>query len=181
MRIHCTGEWRKIPGFKYEVSDLGEVRRIVPAVWATGKVPKKLGRTLKPQPHWKGYLAVELRKGGRRYYKFIHVLVARVFIGPPPNSRYQVNHTDTNKSNNRADNLEYLTPLQNVRHGRANGCWKNQARGERVNTAKLTANAVRCMRSLIAAGTPVKEIAADWKVTTSYAYKIKNRETWDHV
>ncbi|CAK9007035.1 Uncharacterized HNH endonuclease L247 [Durusdinium trenchii] len=44
-----------------------------------------------------------------------HRLVAVEFHGPPPSNTAQVNHKDGNCSNNHKDNLEWVTPSQNVR------------------------------------------------------------------
>ncbi|CAK0876810.1 unnamed protein product, partial [Prorocentrum cordatum] len=47
----------------------------------------------------------------------VHRLVAHTFIGPPSGGdRYEVNHIDGNKSNNRVDNLEYVSRAQNMLH-----------------------------------------------------------------
>ena len=48
---------------------------------------------------------------------YVHRLVAFTFIGPPPNAyAWQVHHLDGNPSNNRLDNLEYVTQQENVKH-----------------------------------------------------------------
>ena len=47
----------------------------------------------------------------------VHRLVARAFLGPPPSqAAWQVNHIDGNRSNNRKDNLEWVSPSENTRH-----------------------------------------------------------------
>lgn len=52
----------------------------------------------------------------------VHRLVAFAFLGPPPSElAWQVHHRDGNSSNNRLDNLEYVTPRQNVRYSHAKG------------------------------------------------------------
>ena len=46
---------------------------------------------------------------------YVHRLVAFTFLGPPPDdSAWQVHHRDGNPSNNSLNNLEYLTPSQNI-------------------------------------------------------------------
>lgn len=51
-----------------------------------------------------------------RYFR-VHRLVAFAFLGPPPSPQHtQVNHKDYNKGNNCLDNLEYVTPSENLLH-----------------------------------------------------------------
>ena len=56
----------------------------------------------------------------------VHRLVKLSFHGPPPNAlAWQVHHLDSNPSNNRLENLEYVTHQQNVMHSFGNpsrGC-----------------------------------------------------------
>ena len=77
----------------------------------------------KPQKNRKGYLYVTLSKHSTSYTKLIHRLVAEAFI-PNPHNLPQVNHIDTNKTNNNVSNLEWITELDNIRHAFANGCFK---------------------------------------------------------
>ena len=44
----------------------------------------------------------------------IHRIVATAFHGEPPTKEYVVDHIDTNKQNNRPDNLRWVTRLENV-------------------------------------------------------------------
>lgn len=44
----------------------------------------------------------------------IHRIVATAFHGEPPSKEYVVDHIDTNKQNNRPDNLRWVTRLENV-------------------------------------------------------------------
>ena len=47
-------------------------------------------------------------------------LVAHAFLGPPPSKAvWQVNHIDGNCSNNRIDNLEWVSHSENIRHWHA--------------------------------------------------------------
>ena len=101
-------------------------------------INRRSGRILKPQPNGKGYLRVML--GGKRY--FVHRLVAEKFI-PNPESKEQINHKDGNKTNNQADNLEWVTNQENRKHAVENGL---QISGEKCPWAKLTKNDVLFIR-----------------------------------
>lgn len=118
-------EWRDIPGYEglYQVSDLGRVRRLdtyLPD--KTGKYYHRKGCLLKPQiwkykrkcPGHPGF-TVGLWKNGVYKRKTIHRLVAMTFILNPDN-KPQVNHKDGDRTNNRVDNLEWVTQSENMKH-----------------------------------------------------------------
>lgn len=44
----------------------------------------------------------------------VHRIVATAFHGPAPSDQYVVDHIDTNRQNNRPDNLRWLTKLENI-------------------------------------------------------------------
>lgn len=44
----------------------------------------------------------------------IHRIVATAFLGEPPTKEHVVDHIDTNKQNNRPDNLRWVTRLENI-------------------------------------------------------------------
>ncbi|PVX27042.1 MAG: HNH endonuclease [Candidatus Bathyarchaeum sp.] len=44
----------------------------------------------------------------------VHRIVAMGFLGQPPTKKHVVDHVDTNKQNNRPDNLRWFTRLENV-------------------------------------------------------------------
>lgn len=104
--------WKPIQYDGYEISNLGRVKSY--------KYDKINGKIMKPSKSTKGYLQLDLRLGGRKYYKRIHLaihrLVAEAFI-PNPNNLPQVNHKDENKENNCVDNLEWCTNEYNSNYG----------------------------------------------------------------
>ena len=66
--------------------------------------------------HPNGYRQVKIC--GQNYN--VHRVVMLAFNGPPPNEQaWQVHHKDGDRANNRLDNLEYMTPRQNVLHSYA--------------------------------------------------------------
>ncbi len=71
---------------------------------------------LSPHISGRGYLSVVLSDGtGMKQHK-VHRLVAAAFVDGRTAERNQVNHIDGNRKNNRADNLEWVTQSENVRH-----------------------------------------------------------------
>ena len=46
--------------------------------------------------------------------KRVHRIVAMGFLGQPPTNKHVVDHIDTNRQNNRPDNLRWVTRLENV-------------------------------------------------------------------
>lgn len=63
----------------------------------------------------KGYKRVLIRDNGRMRTVFVHRLVALAFV-PNPDNKPQVNHKDGNKTNNRPENLEWVTLAENMGH-----------------------------------------------------------------
>ena len=89
--------------------------------WDTGEIYSNLsGRMLSPGRNSKGYYTVQLYDGSvpkKPKSHLVHRLICIAFHGEPPLPNSQVNHKDGNKANNAAGNLEWTTPLENVRHG----------------------------------------------------------------
>ena len=87
------------------------------AVTSCGKVwSYRRKMFLKPYYNHKGYLLVDLRKGGIRKQTTIHRLVAEAYI-PNPDGLDTVNHIDENKENNSSSNLTWMSNADNVRYG----------------------------------------------------------------
>ena len=73
------------------------------------------GLKLKPRNRGKGYLSVSLCKDGKYFSVLIHRAVAEAFI-PNPDEKSQVNHKNGIHSDNRVENLEWVTAQENIRH-----------------------------------------------------------------
>lgn len=61
------------------------------------------------------YVSITYKKGGSKKH-YLHRVIAMSFI-PNPENKPQVNHIDENKQNNAVDNLEWVTPKENMNHG----------------------------------------------------------------
>ena len=113
--------WRDIPGFDYQISNLGNVRSFKFNLSGTILKPSCYGR----------YKLVSLFKDGKRYYKKIHRLVAEAFI-PNPDNLPQVNHKDENTFNNNVSNLEWCDAKYNANYGSRIAKMSNSLRGKSV-------------------------------------------------
>lgn len=153
-----TEEW--LPVFAYEgvysVSNRGRIRRDVSrgglfiANILKGSIFKQTG-----------YRMVKLCTQGVCSHYSIHSLVAQAFLGERP-SGYQVNHKDGNRENNDIGNLEYVTPRENVRHGKG---------------TKLTAESVATIRKIFRRGN-AKALAKEYGIDVSHLHRIIRCEGW---
>ena len=74
-------------------------------------------RVLRPADN-KGYLLACLSMRGKPYGRLVHRLVAQAFI-PNPEGKPEVNHKDSNRKNNTAENLEWMTAKENTAHSKS--------------------------------------------------------------
>lgn len=94
------------------------------------------------------YMVRIIDKNGKTHKKYIHRLMAEVFISNI-NSCPEVNHKDGNKHNNNLDNLEWVTKSENSNHAYKIGLKKTVAidqydlEGNLLNTYPSIADAER--------------------------------------
>ena len=84
-----------------------------------GRIKSKAGRISLESARKDGYKYTKIRLGSKSQYRteLLHRLVAASFLGLPPSPEHsQINHKDGNRSNNAVENLEYVTPAQNMAH-----------------------------------------------------------------
>lgn len=95
--------WKDIPGYegRYQVSSLGRVRT-------------DSGKIMSLELTQRGYFRVELWSSHSRKRFKVHRLVAIVFI-PNPKNLPQVDHINGDKTDNRVENLRWVSNLQNCR------------------------------------------------------------------
>lgn len=120
--------WRPVKGYEgfYEVSNWARVKSL--NYRGTGKE-----QLLKPYKNKGGYCNVDLSYKGIRARKSIHRLVAESFI-PNPEDKSQVDHINKQRDDNRVENLQWLTVVENQRKS-----WK-QGRVQSENNRQATKN-----------------------------------------
>lgn len=136
-------EFRKIPSlnYLYEVSDKGTVRNAITGKVVRGYVEKNGYRRIR----------IENKLLGSVIRTSVHQLVAECFI-PNPDGKPYVNHKDLNKLNNTVENLEWVTPTENVRHAYQNGIAVDGIRRHSEETRKRVSNGIRSFDSVTEAG-----------------------------
>lgn len=154
-----------VPG--YEISNLGNIR---------SSVKFKTPTLLKPDnSNSHGYLQVSLLTFRGLKTFLVHRLMCMTFYANPEN-KAQVNHKNGNKLDNRVENLEWVTPKENVHHSIAIGLFKV---GEEAGRAVLKEVDVLKIRQLHATGLTCTEIRDEFpQVTVRNINLIVNKKRW---
>lgn len=176
------------PGIKknmYMVSNYGNI------------LNKKTGILKNIKPSKRGYMSAKLRteiKGSKLYY--VHRLVAWEFVpGYGIDGKIDVNHLDTNRSNNYFENLEWCTPSENNFHryyhgnGFVNLVKPPISIGENHPRNIYDSETIKRICGLIKEGKTNSEIMNNFgykgqndnKKIYSLIYDIRNKRAWAHI
>jgi hypothetical protein len=150
---------------KYSIADDG-------TVWHNAKQ-----RPLKGTDNGSGYLIVKLCTETAKFTKKIHSLVALAFLGPRPVGK-QINHKDGVKTNNRVNNLEYVTGSENMKHALRTGL--TQQLGERHSQAKLSEEQVKHIKYSLSDYTHA-ELGRQYGVAGVTIRQIRKGTNWRDV
>ena len=118
--------WMSVPGWEgyYEVSDTGRARSVPREILVKTKTPymrKSPGVTLVPYLDRDGYETLHFSRDGKRVGVKVHRLVAEAFLGPEPEGKPLVLHSDGNPGNNRVSNLRWGNQSENLMDAIAHG------------------------------------------------------------
>lgn len=168
--------WKPVTGCegRYEVSNLGRVRSLDRYVRTAFNPRLTRGRVLR------GFA------GDRRHYPnvviegksiLVHRAVLEAFVGPCPDGM-ECRHLNGDRRDNRLGNLAWGTRQENMAD---NVLHNKTCKGEKNSGARLTAEAVRCIRDRAARGEKHEAIARDYNIARSAITRIANRTRWSHV
>lgn len=90
-------------GEKYKVRDNGAIFRMA-----------REGKPKRPKDEIWTFGETFLRGYACFCGEAVHRIVAIAFLGAPPTNQHVVDHFDTNRQNNRPENLRWLTKLENI-------------------------------------------------------------------
>lgn len=170
---HPDEQLRMIPGYEglYAVSNYGKIQRL-----AAGN-QTYIGKVLKPIINKKtGYPYVKLCNRGKTTKVQLHILVANLFLDPPANPAFIVNHKDGNKENPAYTNLEWISRSDNAKHAIKTGL-QRLCFGEKNGASKLKFREVQDIRQAFASGRlSQKEIAQKYGISVVYVSNLINKK-----
>lgn len=129
---------------------------------------------IKPATNEDGYLTVVLYKDNEPSFKYVHNLVASSWLGKGDDDETIVNHKDGDKTNNNADNLQFVDPQENTEHAYDKGLAKGP-KGEKNGKSKLTQKQVDKIRK---SKEPGNKLAALYKVDPAAISMIRTGKRW---
>lgn len=108
----------------YQISNLGNVKSLKRIIKKSdGIIQTRQERIMNKRLSTDGYYVAKLNVNNKSKCIGIHRLVALAFI-PNPKNHSEVNHIDYNRINNRVDNLEWCSHINNIHHSSKAGKYK---------------------------------------------------------
>jgi hypothetical protein len=128
------------------------------------------------------YRSLNMRHQGSSINRYVHKLVAELFI---PKSNLQacyVIHRDYDKQNNRIENLEWVTRDALTAHNARNPSILTKKIPARTKNYKLTIAQVLLIKQMLRTGkNRIKMIAKQFGITSTQVNRIKNGTNWKQV
>lgn len=134
------------------------------------------------KPDDMGYARISggIYKYGKKIWAYAHRVIWVYFNGKIPN-HLQINHKNGIKNDNRIENLEMVTPSQNIKHS-FTYLNREKRKGIKSPMAKFTEADILDIRRRKSEGERVCEIWRDYNtVCYSHISNICRRVTWKHI
>lgn len=118
-----------------------------------------------------GYLRIQIWKDNKCRFVSVHRIIAETFI-PNPNNKPFVNHINGDKSDNRVENLEWVTQKENIAHAWKNGLSNSENHSSVFNIGQYSKDGV-----LINRFTTMGEAAQATNINYHTIYAMVTRQT----
>jgi hypothetical protein len=174
--------WKKIKESPfYLVSNYGNIKSVFRIVERANKRPyTSKERIMKPATDDNGYLRCGLSIDGKLRTFKVHRLVASAFCKGMTLEKNEVNHINGIKSDNRAENLEWITRSANCKHSFDTGLQKPK-KGMLNGHSKLKDSDIKQIRQMFLEGYSSRKIAKIYNMDKTIFLDIKNGKCWSHV
>lgn len=157
--------WKDIDIAGYEVSNHGRVRK------TESKKVIRFG-------NHDGYERLVVRIDGKTYNRSVHRLVAIAFI-PNYENKPEVNHINGIRNDNRVENLEWCTRVENLEHAwNVLGFVLNPDNA--AHNRKITDDQVRQIKTLLKE-VPYRQVAEIVGTSFHIVRNIYRGKTWKHI
>ena len=171
--------WKDVEGFEglYQISNLGRVMSLpkekkFPKTGQIQLFDKKIMKLNKTGRN-REYLQIHFNKDGKRHRFYVHRLVALHFCDNFFEGA-QVNHKDGVKSNNRAENLEWITASENIKHAYENKLISKRTVFKRIKLSEKDVEEIINLRK--EKGLTYKELAELFNVGASTINRVMKKE-----
>jgi hypothetical protein len=180
--------WKPILGVKsglydgyYEVSNLGRVK-MLPRLLNHSKGMRVSKEKIVTGTNSHGYKVVSFKKDGIKTMKFIHSLVAVAFVDNLNPDKFRiVNHLNSDRADNRAENLEWCDHSRNAKHAIEAGKVKI-LQGSSRSSAILNEDKVMAIKLLYKTGRfSYWKLAEIFDIGKTTIQGIINGTKWTHV
>jgi hypothetical protein len=157
--------WKQYNNTQYSVSNLGRLRN------------DKTATILAGNKNAEGYIKFGMWHGSIVKTVVVHRLIAEMFVDNPDNKPC-VNHKDSDRSNNAASNLEWVTTSENITH--AYTCGNGKVGEDSVHATLSEANVIEILK-MVNLGVTTVEISKKFGCSTAAISHIRLNKTWKHI
>lgn len=153
-------------GLKYKANELGEI-------FGIGR-----NKIIKQRINSDGYCVVTLGLGIKRVSVRVHKIIAMLFVDGYFDGA-EVNHKDFNRKNNKSENLEWVTHLDNVMFSVEAGHYGDgKHSGTNNGRAKINRKDVEEIRKRYKNGKSVSSISKYYGIGWTQTKRIIDYESW---
>lgn len=165
--------WKPCPGFErtHAVSNMGRIVRLPKVACGKARI-LKVGSSRRAGND--DYVRVTLFGEGMKKTTYVHILVAKAFVDGYQDG-FEVNHINGDKTDNRAENLEWVSHRDNQIHARDK---LGRFRGPRKSMRLLADEDVRAIRQ---STSTQRDLAKRYGVSQVAICYIRNGRTYRDV